>query len=148
MIDQNHLCEMIEFISGELELHGPGEDDRGSLAAYARLNGLANALERHCELTAPKNAIIKVNIADETWLSESLKETLLRISQEALANAFRHGDAKEVSISLDRDERELCLLIKDDGRGLQQESALISSSTRIGLASMRARRQGRRKSYS
>lgn len=130
---QNEMKALLE------ELRGPADEDQGSLAAYARRDGLANALEHHCNLAAPEDANVTFNIEDESGFSDSLKETLLRISQEALANAFRHGGAKTVSISRRQKAGELCFRIEDDGRGLQPETAPDNTTTRIGIASMRAR---------
>lgn len=90
----DRLLEIARLAQSEMkalldELRGPSDEDKGSLAA------LAKAVERHCELTAPQYATVTVDINDENGLSESLKETLLRISQEALANALRHGGEKK-----------------------------------------------------
>ncbi len=140
----NRLSEIAGLAQNEMkallaELRGPGDEGGGSLAAYARHNGLAKALERHCKLTAPEAATVTLNIADEHSLGDSLKETLLRIGQEALANAFRHGGATTISISLLHEAHEIRFLIEDDGRGLQPESTHDSTTTRIGIASMRTR---------
>lgn len=120
------------------ELYSPHDDD-GSMAAFARRNGLAKALRRHADLAAPENAVVAVNIRDETHLDDSASEALLRIAQEAMANAFRHGEATSVSISLNRRGERLHFLIKDDGRGLPLDNERKSASTRIGLASMQTR---------
>ncbi len=44
-----------------------------------------------------------------------------RIAQEATRNALRHANPKRVEISLVGDERALCLMVEDDGRGLPPE---------------------------
>ncbi len=44
-------------------------------------------------------------------------ETLLRLAQEALTNAARHGDAATVWLDIRRDEEGLRVDIRDDGRG-------------------------------
>jgi signal transduction histidine kinase len=43
---------------------------------------------------------------------------LYHIAAEAIANAVRHGHAREVNLGLEADERELSLTITDDGSGL------------------------------
>lgn len=43
---------------------------------------------------------------------------LFRIGQEAVRNAFRHGDPTRVDIILSGDSRTLQLIVEDDGRGL------------------------------
>jgi NarL family two-component system sensor histidine kinase LiaS len=63
------------------------------------------------------------------------KQTLLRITQEALANVARHSDASAVSISLKCDDRNVTLTIKDEGRGF----ILEETGGGMGLNSMRER---------
>ena len=120
------------------ELYSPHDDD-GSMAAYARRNGLAKALRRHADLAAPENTVVAVNIEDERCLNDAATEALLRIAQEAMANAFRHGEATSVSIALTRRSERLHFLIKDDGRGLPLDADGGGASTRIGVASMQTR---------
>jgi signal transduction histidine kinase len=120
------------------ELKGPVEEE-GSLAAFARRNGLKKAVERHCALAAPDGISIFIDIPEETGLSETHCEILLRICQEALANAFRHGKPSQVRISLTVAENDLRFLIEDDGKGLSQPEGEQAASTHIGVSSMRAR---------
>jgi two-component system NarL family sensor kinase len=42
---------------------------------------------------------------------------LYRVAQEALTNAARHADAKRITVTLEIDAEEVCLMIVDDGRG-------------------------------
>lgn len=119
------------------ELRGPA-DEGESLAAYARANGLARALHRHCALAAHDYAAVVINIADER-LDPDQTEALLRIAQEAVANAIRHGKADNILISLDYQDHEAIFRVSDDGRGLPPQASDESATTRIGLASMRAR---------
>ncbi|HEY2139654.1 MAG TPA: PAS domain S-box protein, partial [Chthoniobacterales bacterium] len=42
---------------------------------------------------------------------------LYRIAQEAVTNALRHAEAKNVLISLDRSKTHLCVSVQDDGKG-------------------------------
>ncbi len=50
-------------------------------------------------------------------LSDHLEEELLRMGQEALTNALRHGRAKWVRVTLRFEERQVQLSIADDGQG-------------------------------
>jgi signal transduction histidine kinase len=43
-------------------------------------------------------------------------ETLLRLVQEALTNAARHGPARSIRVRLDREDDRLRLTVEDDGR--------------------------------
>ena len=69
--------------------------------------------------------------------SEPLGETgaqLLRVLQEALANALRHSGAKSVLVSLRSEGDDLVAEISDAGRGLAPETV-----PGVGLRSMRER---------
>jgi signal transduction histidine kinase/ligand-binding sensor domain-containing protein len=50
-------------------------------------------------------------------LSNHLEEELLRMAQEALTNALRHGKARWVRVELQFEGRKVCLSIDDDGQG-------------------------------
>lgn len=64
---------------------------------------------------------------------------LLRLLQEALANALRHSQARRVEVLIDaRGPDELTLAVVDDGRGLPPDGA-GAPATGLGLGSMRAR---------
>lgn len=68
-------------------------------------------------------------------LSLETEKALLRICQEALSNAVRHAQAREVRIQLFFDSQEVRLHVKDDGCGFQPGQ--ISES--FGLISMQNR---------
>lgn len=60
--------------------------------------------------------------APETLVSadDERAQTVLRLVQEALTNALRHGDAGHVWITLGRDDGALTVEVRDDGRGVQR----------------------------
>jgi signal transduction histidine kinase len=66
--------------------------------------------------------------------SVSAAENLLRIVDEALANALRHSGATQVTVSLHRDDADARLVVADNGRGA--DAPLRSG---MGLANMRER---------
>jgi signal transduction histidine kinase len=61
---------------------------------------------------------------------------LYRIAQEALNNAAKHGEAKNVSISLSNNDGSTRLMVSDDGKGM---SKCASATRGLGLQSMRYR---------
>ncbi|MEO0455912.1 MAG: GAF domain-containing protein [Cyanobacteria bacterium P01_A01_bin.114] len=70
-------------------------------------------------------------------LSEDLRTNLLRISQEAITNALRHAEAKNLRLTLQFSPEQVRLYIIDDGKGCQ-----ISAITEVegfGLLGMRER---------
>jgi signal transduction histidine kinase len=62
-------------------------------------------------------------------------ENLLRIGQEALTNAIRHGHARRIVMELDFSDDSVLLCLKDDGPGFDANSAFDG----LGLAGIRAR---------
>ena len=45
--------------------------------------------------------------------------TILRIAQEALMNIAKHAHAEHVRLSLRQEEESICLIIQDDGIGIE-----------------------------
>ncbi len=64
---------------------------------------------------------------------------LLRIGQEAVANAVKHGRARQVSIELRYATASVCLAVSDNGRGFAVGQA--SPAGHFGLLDMRERAQ-------
>ena len=64
---------------------------------------------------------------------------LLRIGQEAVANAVKHGHAERVSIELQYAASSVCLTVSDDGRGFGVGQP--SPTGHFGLLDMRERAQ-------
>ena len=69
-------------------------------------------------------------------LPEETETHLYRIAQEALTNAARHSGAKRVQLKLESMGDEICLTIRDDGRGLH---AAPGNPRGLGMIGMRAR---------
>lgn len=70
-------------------------------------------------------------------LSIDRAQNLLRIAQEAVSNALRHAQAGTVTVSLERDEQVVELVIEDDGVGRTATSARAGGG--VGLRSMQER---------
>jgi len=64
-----------------------------------------------------------------------MKQTMLRILQESLANAARHSSGESVSITLLSDGEVITLTVQDDGRGFSPNEV----TSGIGLESMKER---------
>lgn len=65
-----------------------------------------------------------------------VREDLWRIAREAIANAARHGDAREVIVSLRRTPEGITLRVADDGRGIGFRE---NAGDGFGLGHMRER---------
>ncbi len=103
--------------------------------------GLAVALEETAEQTARRAGIeICLNAPSQSRrLPVLLEHHLLRISQEAITNAIRHGRAKIIQLDLSFDADEICLRIKDDGCGFVSEELAKEMAGHFGLLGMKER---------
>ena len=68
-------------------------------------------------------------------------DEMYRIGREALVNAFRHSMASRVEIEITYDRARLQLRIRDDGRGVDQETLENGMPGHWGLSGMRERAQ-------
>jgi len=78
-------------------------------------------------------------------LKPLVRDEIYRIGREALSNAFRHSEARLIEIELQYNH-DFRLLVRDDGRGLDQDAVTATGPTGRGLAGMRdsAARMGAR----
>jgi signal transduction histidine kinase len=72
-------------------------------------------------------------------LPRSVEMNLLRIGQEAVANAVKHGHAKQIAIELRYALDSVCLTVDDDGQGFAADQG--SPTGHFGLLDMRERAQ-------
>jgi signal transduction histidine kinase len=83
---------------------------------------------------------VKVNVSGpRRRLPADVENNLLRIGQEALANAARHADADQISIDLRFGDGVVRLSVKDNGCGFDVEHAAQAASGHFGLAGIRER---------
>jgi signal transduction histidine kinase len=82
---------------------------------------------------------------DQSRLPSEIETILYRIVQESLTNVARHAGAQNVSLVLQRHPRHVTLIIEDDGKGFDVQSALGAASDRsdgrahLGLLGMKER---------
>jgi signal transduction histidine kinase len=62
---------------------------------------------------------------------------ILRIGQEAVANAIKHSDASQVQVELQYSPEKVILKVSDDGRGFSPEQT--NSAGHFGMLDMRER---------
>jgi len=72
-------------------------------------------------------------------VARAVEKEILRIAQEAVANALRHAGARHVQVRLRYDSRTLQLLVADDGVGFADASQDLSGIGHFGLQGMRER---------
>lgn len=93
------------------------------------------------DLTPPLNAIASrlpnVSLRYESLMplqSTELAQALLLVLQEGISNAVRHGKANQLTLSMQEEQSELIIRLKDNGQGISQ-----SASQGVGLNSMQER---------
>ncbi len=74
---------------------------------------------------------------DDTRLPSDIETTIFRIVQETLTNVILHAQAKHVDILLSLRNRQVTLVVEDDGIGFTPTS--LDASDHLGLFGMRER---------
>jgi signal transduction histidine kinase len=71
-------------------------------------------------------------------LTPEMERAVFRIVQEALTNVFRHSQARTACVTLIQRENSLLLTVRDDGKGLPEQTAQLQPGS-IGIGGMRER---------
>jgi signal transduction histidine kinase len=104
-----------------------------------RRAGFAHAVSAMLsELRAGREAQFDIHIDDEAaaLLTPEQSVEALQIAREAVSNALRHGRATLITLRMHKSDREVCLLVQDNGAGFDAEHKRSSGH---GLGNMRAR---------
>ena len=104
-----------------------------------RLAGFAHAVSALlAELGSAREAEFDIKIDEEAAALLTPEQSIeaLQIAREAVSNALRHGSASKVTLRMHKGEREVCLLVQDNGRGF---NSAHSRDGGHGLGNMRAR---------
>jgi len=78
-------------------------------------------------------------IGREQPLRSRVANEVYRIGREALINAFRHSGGKRVELELRYGETDLCMRVRDDGRGIDPRVLDADREGHWGLTGMRER---------
>jgi signal transduction histidine kinase len=70
-------------------------------------------------------------------LPQAMENHLVRVAQEAMANALRHAQARAVTVTLEADDRRVRITVRDDGRGFDAQQP--ARGTSHGMRGMRER---------
>ena len=104
-------------------------------------DGLCGALRKHVEVVRPLlPQAIELDLEADLDVEPARAREILRIAQEALANALRHAEAEHVWVRLGAEDGRLVLEVRDDGVGFDPDAAAVRSR-RLGLTSMEERAQ-------
>jgi signal transduction histidine kinase len=105
------------------------------------LQGLPAALEALAESTRSRSglAITTQILGENSSLPAVVEFQILRVAQEALANALKHSGAKRIVISLEFNAENICLRVSDDGRGLTPDKLTHEVEPHFGVLGMQER---------
>jgi len=104
-------------------------------------DGLCGALRKHVDVVRPLlPQAIELDLEADLDVEPARAREILRIAQEALANALRHAEAEHVWVRLGAKDGRLVLEVRDDGVGFDPDAAVVRSR-RLGLTSMEERAQ-------
>jgi len=123
----NTTSQAVQRISTNLR---PGLlDDLGLPAAIEwQLEEFGNRTGIACELElSPKDIV----------LDQALSTTIFRIFQETLTNIARHANATRVTVSLKREDNNLVLEVRDNGKGITKRQ--IADPKSFGIIGIRER---------
>ncbi len=68
-----------------------------------------------------------------------LRDDVYRIASEALRNAYRHAQARHIEAEVTYGVREVCVRIRDDGKGIDPQHLNAGRARHWGLTNMRER---------
>jgi signal transduction histidine kinase len=97
--------------------------------------GIARAVQELCANYHDRLGVVVDASLDDVTVPAPVGHALLRIAQEACANAVRHGEARKLAVSLTRQHRHVELVVRDEGTGFDPAAGHAGS----GLAHIRDR---------
>jgi signal transduction histidine kinase len=130
----NEQAQVIERVSEEalrdmqtllVELRPASKDDAG----------IARAVQELCANYHDRLGVVVDASLDDVTVPAPVGHALLRIAQEACANAVRHGEARKLAVSLTRQHGHVELVVRDEGTGFDPAAGHAGS----GLAHIRDR---------
>ena len=109
-------------------LHPVDLEDRGLMVALGQMGAKISSLyEINCNYICDADVVIK---------DPNVSLNLYRIAQEAVTNAVKHSEARNIEILLDFDEEQILLTVQDDGTGIDP---IPDESESMGLRIMEYR---------
>ena len=94
-------------------------------ASVLETNNLSGALRELAENLANESgqaATAQVEVHGTPQVLHPLvRDETFRIAGEALRNAFRHADARRIDVEIRYDPQQLCVRVRDDGKGIDPE---------------------------
>jgi len=102
---------------------------------------LRQLIERSAEEMAGDGGVkIMVEVhGDLARIPQSLAHPVLRIAQEAMTNAVKHAQAKNIAVLIEVQETQVRLRVKDDGVGFEASKGTAARPGHFGLQGMQER---------
>lgn len=91
------------------------ESPQQSLSLVRSLQSLGDEFQEHAQVDVSFRAF-----GEEHQLSRQAKMAFIRCLQESLTNAVRHGQATEITVSLQFEQKYTRLEVQDNGRGMEE----------------------------
>jgi signal transduction histidine kinase len=95
--------------------------------------GLAEALHELCRAYQVRLGIAITAHVDAAGLDASLEHAVLRVVQEAIGNAVRHGEPTAIELRVTRTDERVAVTVRDDGRGFDPVAARRRHGMGLGL---------------
>jgi signal transduction histidine kinase len=99
--------------------------------------GLADALGQLCRAYEARLGIPITTSLDPVPLDPAAEHAVLRVVQEAVGNAVRHGEPSSIEVRLEMLDQRVAATVRDDGRGFDPHT--VSGRHGMGLDLMRER---------
>ena len=100
-------------------------------------DGLAATLRKYLDMVGRSgDVVVAAQLDDVDDLPDQTQRAVLRITQEAVHNAVRHGRPSRIDVHAARHDGEMVLRIRDDGEGFDRPA---DTGRTMGLVSMRER---------
>jgi signal transduction histidine kinase len=110
------------------------------LSGALPIGGVRAAVEAVCTRFERRGLAVRLTVEDALHdTPPEVTAALVRVLNEALANAARHANASRVAVELHALPGAVTVVIADDGTGFDPEAADGSENGHLGLSLMRAR---------
>jgi signal transduction histidine kinase/ligand-binding sensor domain-containing protein len=105
------------------------------------VSSLLTSIRSTCEqVVFGYRTVLAINAVGKPWIANpSIEQNVVRIVQEAVANAVHHGEANEVQVNVAYKLTHLILTITDDGRGFEVGKCQSTANRGFGMKSMLGR---------
>lgn len=100
-------------------------------------SGLVAALTELCQAYEARLGISISTDLGELRLEPQIEHAVLRVVQEALGNAVRHGESEKIELSVNETGGQVVVMVRDEGRGFDPH--LVAGRHGMGLELMRER---------